>query len=94
VGIVLADFTVASAAARVDELTPPPAVAAVDAPAVPPAVDALDDAVGDELELAAELQAASAKTAAAKPAPANLLDLTSSPVICRDLRLVNQRVEI
>jgi hypothetical protein len=82
---VLADFTVAWAVARVDALTPLPAVAAV---------DELDDAVGDELELAAELQAASARTAAATPTPANLLDLTSSPVICRDLRLVNQKAEI
>ena len=53
-----------------------------------------DIAVVDEPELAAELQAASAMTAAAKPTPANLLDLTSSPVICRDLRLVSRRVEI
>jgi hypothetical protein len=75
VGIVDADFTVAWAAARADALTP---VASVPAVAVPDADEApvVAGAAGDELELAAELQAASARRAAARPAPANLLDFT------------------
>jgi hypothetical protein len=79
---VEAAFTVAWAAARADALTPVasvPAVAVLDAdvPAladVPVLVAA--GAADDELELPAELQAASARRAAARPAPANLLDFT------------------
>jgi hypothetical protein len=76
VGIVEADFTVAWAAARADALTPVasvPALAVLDAD-VPALVAA--GAPADELELAAELQAASARRAASAPAPAHLLDFT------------------
>ena len=82
--MVLADFTVAWAAARADAVTAEPsvpadAVLAADADAAPVlAAGALDDGADGELELADELQAARAKAAAAAatPAPANLLDLT------------------
>jgi hypothetical protein len=76
VGMVDADFTVAWAAARADALTPVasvPAVAVLDPDEAP--VEAAG-AADDELELAAVLQAASARRAAARPAPANLLDFT------------------
>jgi hypothetical protein len=74
--------TAAWAAASADALTPEPATAAdavleagLEADAAPELVVAAG-AVDDELELPDELQAASAKRAAATPAPANLLDFT------------------
>jgi hypothetical protein len=53
---------------------PADAVLAADADAAPEVAAA--GAADGELELADELQAASAKAATARPAPANLLDLT------------------
>ncbi|HEX4093319.1 MAG TPA: hypothetical protein VHZ33_31755 [Trebonia sp.] len=86
VGTVLAFFTSACAAARSDALTAEPlvpanAVLAADADAAPVvavAAAGVLDVVDGELELAEELQAASANAAAAAatPAPAHLLDLT------------------
>jgi hypothetical protein len=69
VGIADHARTAASAAETADEVAPVPDVA--------PAAAA--DAAGapeDELEFAAELHAASARAAAARPTPISLLDLT------------------
>jgi hypothetical protein len=74
--MVDAVFTVAWAAARAEALTPVasvPALAVLDADEAPVVAAGPAD---DELELAAELQAASARRATAAPAPANLLDFT------------------
>jgi hypothetical protein len=60
--------TAALAAERADALTAEPSA--------PADVVLDDDAADDEPELADELQAASARRAAAAPAPANVLDFT------------------
>jgi hypothetical protein len=63
VGIAVAVFTAASAAVTAGE------AAAAD-------TDGALEALEDEVELAAELHAASARTAAARPTPVSLLGLT------------------